>query len=59
MGLLDDCFAAFEDDRDPIADLEAGYWSAVLGVAAEESVVRGGERLTLADMGVAGSQSAV
>ncbi len=59
VGLLDDCFAAFEGDRDPVADLEAGYWSAVLGIAAEESVVRGGERLTLAEMGVAGVQPAV
>ncbi len=59
VGLLDDCFAAFEGDRDPVADLEAGYWSAVLGIAAEESVARGGERLTLAEMGVAGLQPAV
>ena len=59
VGLLDDCFAAFEGDRDPVADLEAGYWSAVLGIAAEESVARGGERPTLAEMGVAGVQPAV
>ncbi|MCY4107558.1 MAG: Gfo/Idh/MocA family oxidoreductase [Chloroflexi bacterium] len=59
VGLLDDCFAAFEGQRDPVADLEAGYWSAVLGIAAEESVARGGQRLTLAEMGVAGLQTAV
>ncbi len=59
VGLLDDWIAAFEGDRDPVADLEAGYWSAVLGIAAEESVARGGERLTLAEMGVAGLQPAV
>jgi hypothetical protein len=49
IGLLDDCFDALEGKRDPIADLEAGYWSAVLGVTAEESVARGGERLTIQD----------
>lgn len=59
VGLLDDSFAAFEGGRDPVAGLEAGYWSAVLGIAAEESVARGGQRLTLAELGVAGLQTTI
>ena len=49
VGLLDDCFDALEGKRDPIADLEAGYWSAMLGVTAEESVARGGLRLEIGE----------
>jgi predicted dehydrogenase len=51
VGLLNDCFAVLAGDRDPVADLTAGYWSAVLGIAAEESVARGGVRLSLAELG--------
>ncbi len=54
VGLLEDCFSALASDRDPSAGLEAGYWAAVLGIAAEESVARGGERVTLAELGAEG-----
>ncbi len=54
VGLLEDCFAALESGREPSAGLEAGYWAAVLGIAAEESVARGGERLELAELGALG-----
>jgi predicted dehydrogenase len=47
IGLLDNCFDVLEGKSEPLADLEAGYWSAVLGLTAEESVARGGERLTI------------
>ena len=53
VGLLNDCFDALQGKRDPVAGLQAGYWSAVVGIMAEESVARGGQRLTLADVGVA------
>ena len=52
LGLLADALAALKDRREPSADLEAGYWSAVLGIAAEESVAQGGRRLDLAELGV-------
>jgi hypothetical protein len=52
LGLLADALAALKGERDPSADLEAGYWSAVLGIAAEESVAQGGRRLSLAELGV-------
>jgi predicted dehydrogenase len=51
VGLLEDCFNALDGGQDPAAGLEAGYRAAVLGIAAEESVARGGERLTLAELG--------
>lgn len=54
VGLLEDCFSALASDRDPSAGLEAGYWAAVLGIAAEGSVARGGERVTLAELGAKG-----
>ena len=54
VGLLEDCFRALDTGEDPAVGLEAGYWAAVLGIAAEESVARGGERLTLAELGAAG-----
>ena len=54
VGLLEDCFSALASDKDPAAGLEAGYWAAVLGIAAEESVARGGERVTLAELGAGG-----
>ena len=41
----------FSGERDPLAGLDAAYWSAVLGIAAETSVARGGTRLNLAELG--------
>ena len=49
--LLADALAVFRGERDPVAGLDAAYWAAVLGIAAEESVARGGRRLTLAELG--------
>ncbi len=54
VGLLEDCFSTLHSGQDPAAGLEAGYWAAVLGITAEESVARGGERITLAQLGAAG-----
>ena len=52
VGLLEDCFKALNSSHhDPTASLQAGYWAAVLGIAAEESVARNGERVTLAELG--------
>ncbi len=52
LGLLADALAALKGEREPSADLEAGYWSAVLGIAAEQSVAQGGRRMDLAELGV-------
>ncbi len=49
--LLADALAVFRGERDPVADLDAAYWAAVLGIAAETSAARGGQRLTLAELG--------
>ena len=49
--LLADALSVFRGERDPVAGLDAAYWAAVLGIAAEESVARGGRRLTLAELG--------
>ena len=49
--LLADALSVFRGEREPVADLDAAYWAAVLGIAAEESVARGGQRLTLAELG--------
>ena len=49
--LLADALSVFRGERDPVAGLDAAYWAAVLGIVAEESVARGGERLTLAELG--------
>ena len=49
--LLADALTVFRGERDPVAGLDAAYWAAVLGIAAEESVARGGQRLTLAELG--------
>jgi len=49
--LLADALAVFSGERDPVAGLDAAYWAAVLGIAAAESVARGGRRLTLSELG--------
>ena len=49
--LLADALSVFSGERDPLAGLDAAYWSAVLGIAAETSVARGGTRLNLAELG--------
>jgi predicted dehydrogenase len=49
--LLADALPVFRGEQEPVAGLEAAYWSTVLGIAAETSVARDGARIMLAELG--------